>query len=300
MATQPAPSNRHRSIRLRSVRAVMVVIIPMVVSLAWIARIARTQRQHVAAIERAGGHVGYRYRWPLTRPAESKWARRALTWLGERLGRDYLETATCVQIYNSAASHAELTHVAGLGRLEALSVHSERIADVDLDNLRDLSRLHTLTIEAPHITDDGLRRISAVPGLRVVLIGEADITDDGLEALAKLRQLTDLFIVDTPVTERGVRKLQHTLPALRVLRYHFPLVRPNNRELTLVAKGAPPLATELNDALLRELELTLGELDLEVRKMQERLPTLRATRLPRIQSLGDLSILGSDTPPAAR
>src|SRR5262249_25028220 len=136
--------------------------------LGWTVQRANVQRDAVAAIERAGGHVYYDWQcdpngMPLPVASASEDASASVLgapphWpsaLVKGLGVDYFGHVVTVDM-ESRGSDAVLAHVGTLGRLEHLSLTASRLSDARLAHLGQLSHLQELTLGGTGITDAGL------------------------------------------------------------------------------------------------------------------------------------------------
>src|SRR3954453_23726474 len=100
MPDQRLPASRRRWLRI-SVRAVLLLVLLIGGLLGWMVRAARIQRDAVAAIDGAGGHVLYDWEWENGYPKnDGPWAPE---WLVDRLGIDCFGSVVHVEF--SVFSH---------------------------------------------------------------------------------------------------------------------------------------------------------------------------------------------------
>jgi hypothetical protein len=93
----------------------------------------------------------------------------------------------------------------------------EDLCDAGLVHLQGLSRLRELTLRSTKVTDAGLVHLRGVKGLESLDLRYTKVTDAGLAHLAPLTRLRTLDLRGTNVTGPGVRKLNQTLPKVRIL-----------------------------------------------------------------------------------
>ncbi len=99
MPAEPAARLLRKYLRF-SVRGLLVLVLVIAAALGWLVRGARTQRHAVAAIERAGGSVGYHSGWTHSPfpDAQEWWAPK---WLVDAIGIDYFDLVDSVGFYGS-------------------------------------------------------------------------------------------------------------------------------------------------------------------------------------------------------
>ena len=104
MPGQPTSSSWRHRLRL-STSALMIVVLVLGVVFGWILLRAQSQRDAVAAIKQANGHVGYNWEYKNDQPSHGKlWAPE---WLLGLLGVDYFGQVVSVGLYDTV-SDAEL------------------------------------------------------------------------------------------------------------------------------------------------------------------------------------------------
>jgi hypothetical protein len=142
ICTRPPLSPWRRYLRF-SVRGLIVVVLVFGGWLGWTVRSARIQREAVAAITNARGHVTYDWRWSKGKsiPGGKPWAP---SWPVDLMGVDYFAHVTLVVV--SGATDAELVQVGRLTRVQSLSLHGSCITDAGLSHLNGLHAggLHAL------------------------------------------------------------------------------------------------------------------------------------------------------------
>jgi len=215
MLAGPVSRPRRRYLRF-SVRGLIVVVFVIGAALGWIVRSARMQRDAVAAVERAGGSVGYDLGWT-DDPALRNRGSWAPAWLVDTLGVDYFVGVVDAS-FSGNCSDRELAHTGHLSRLEQLSLTRSRISDAGLVHLRGLAHLSWIGLSDTQVTDAGLVHLKGLTSLSGIDLSRTQVTDAGL---ANLKGLTNLSTVDlrgTQVTDAGVNELKNALPSLTVLR----------------------------------------------------------------------------------
>lgn len=128
----------------------------------------------------------------------------------ERL--EVLRLRACERIDDAA-----LEAIAGAEALVRLELTKSRITDAGLAHLAGLARLEVLSVSIhPGASDAGLARlVAALPRLRALGAGSTGFGDRALAAVSGRESLTALAIPDTRVTDAGLSRLE--LPALRRL-----------------------------------------------------------------------------------
>jgi internalin A len=211
-----------RTIRLRtgwlrfSVRGLMLVVVATGVWLGWLARNARIQREAVASIKRAGGHVLYDWQWKnghLIRGAKPSEGR----WMSDFLGVDYFHDVTGDFLLGTDSSDDELESIGRLTRVELLILGGSRVTDRGLSHLRGMRALQLLEVFSPHVTDDGLAHLAGLSTLRHLNLSHNGVTDRGLRHLVGLANLRTLRMRRTRVTYRGLEPLRQALPCCEFL-----------------------------------------------------------------------------------
>jgi hypothetical protein len=254
---QVLPISRRRWRRM-SIRGLIFVVIAVAAGLGWVVRCARTQREAVAAIERAGGYV----RYYSERTDDTGWWRRWLSFCVSQLGvdhRDYIENVYSARVWNDEA----LEQAGRLSGLVELDAARSCISDGGLVQLAGLTNLAFLDLEATQVSDTGLAQLKALTSLSALDLRGTRVTDAGLEHLTELTKLELLMIdlawrgpvdgpaqVDGPaepsnfrryeptITATGIKRLEQALPSLTVQHSHSVLVR-SARERTF-ANLSPP------------------------------------------------------------
>jgi len=229
-----------------SLRGLLVMVLAIGTVLGWVVRSARIQRDAVAAIERAGGHVEYDYEYPHgigTRNGEP-WAPK---WLVNLIGLDYFAHVAWVDLSGTrpdavmpyvgqlnrieslilphsygvrsdadrqwlglgyGITDAGLLHVAALTRLRSLDLSTDDVTDAGLAHLKGLTELQVLFLFDTQVTDAGLAHLKGLSSLRVLLLGDTDVTDAGLAHLERLASLETLQLDRTKVDDAGLTHLK--------------------------------------------------------------------------------------------
>ena len=215
MLDAPIARPWRRFLRL-SVRGLIVVVLVIGSWLGWLVRSARIQREAVAAIQKAGGHVFYDWEWTNGNsiPARNPWAPR---WLIDLIGVDYFDHVTYVSLSPNGADDAAITQVGRLTRLQVLW-HDQRswdcdfipstLSDAGLLHLTGLTDLSLLCIRGSRVTDGGLLHLKSFTNLTGLYLDGNRLTDAGLAHLAALKHLTSLSLVGTQITDAGLVHLK--------------------------------------------------------------------------------------------
>ena len=86
------------------------------------------------------------------------------------------------------------------------------------ESLRDLKSLRNLWAIKSRVIDASLVHVKSLPALQMLDLKGTLVTDSGLEHLSGLVNLKTLFVTDTKITEAGCKKLQESLPHLKINR----------------------------------------------------------------------------------
>ncbi len=130
--------------------------------------------------------------------------------LGETMG------STVTPSVGNGVTDDGLTAIAGLAKLESISLSGTKVTDEGLSVLTRLPSLQAVGIESSQITDAGLRHFAEIRQLKGLGIGSSQITDRGVEALLKCPSLQSLHVADTKITAAGLARL-NSLPTLKML-----------------------------------------------------------------------------------
>jgi internalin A len=186
-----------------SVRGLIVIVLVIGVSLGWLVRSARIQREAVAVITRAGG-VKYNWGWtsedynPGVKPLKPGN-------LAGRIGIDYFAHVTDVRLFWSSQSINEaIVQVGRLNRLERLTVHQFSVSDARVAQLKGLTNVSQLTLDAVECTDAGLAQLSGLTNLSKLDLSATEVTDAGLPKLRRLTKLSELVPMATRITDAGL------------------------------------------------------------------------------------------------
>jgi hypothetical protein len=155
--SQPQGGSRWRYVRF-SIRGLIILVLVIGCGFGWIVRMARIQRDAVAAIENTGGHAWYD--WEETnRESDAHAPPWWPAWLVERVGVDYFGHVVAVGVGSTKGSDADLAQVGRLGRLEQLSLNGTSVTDSGMTHLKGLTGLKLLELETIKITDAGVREL---------------------------------------------------------------------------------------------------------------------------------------------
>ena len=113
---------------------------------------------------------------------------------------------------------AKLACLAGLDKVQKLTLNSTKITDAGLDAVKGLGSLKKVYLVDTAVTDAGVEKLKGIAGLQVLSLVGTQTTDAGLEHLKGLGELQLLFLAGTKVTDDGVKKLQEALPKLKIER----------------------------------------------------------------------------------
>ncbi len=239
MPAESASRSWRRYLRF-SVRGLIALVLVIGAGMGWLVRSARIQRDAVAAIERAGGHVAYEL--PLgngqyIRAYAPFWPRLMV----DALGIEYVGQIVRVRLPREASDEgmvhvarlsgpfelllsatevtdAGLVHLDGLKNLTNLYLANTHVTDAGLVHLKGQSNLRLLVLSSSTISDAGLVHLKGLASLSDVNLSSTQVTDAGLVHLTRLTNLSVLALRGTQVTDGGARQLQRALPSLKIIR----------------------------------------------------------------------------------
>jgi hypothetical protein len=118
----------------------------------------------------------------------------------------------------TAIRNDDLSRLALLRQLSALSVMGTQISDDGLSHLAGISSLQELNVAGTQINGSGFRHLSGLGKLSTLLCGGCvQITDGSLVHLKSLPQLTILGLIDTGITDAGLLTIGQ-IPTLKELK----------------------------------------------------------------------------------
>jgi hypothetical protein len=189
----PTPARRRFWPRF-TLRALLVMVMVLCLSLGWWTHRWREQRQIVERIERMG-MVRYDYEPKNWTPGTFK------GWLLDTLGHDAFFQVGQANVFDRELIR-DLPRLPGLNHVE---IRVNNLGDADLVSLAQCDKLEWLEIgsswylfeeefQPSRITDDGVRILAEIPTLRYLEIRNATISDAGVQALTESPSLRELEI----------------------------------------------------------------------------------------------------------
>ncbi len=238
----PAAKRKRRRF-VFSVRTLIVAILVFGVVMGWKVRKAVTQKEAVAAVQKAGGYVVYEdeiVNGKQTFRRNSFWPE----WLVARIGEEYFREVYEVDFYEETMTDDELIPVGTLGRLQVLRLAGSKLTDAGLAHLKGLSHLRELNLEMATfpLTDASMIHLARLTALRKLDLHSSTlsgfkiqhrISNVGLAQLSKLVNLEEIALDGrSGISETGLMHLAK-LPHLKHLTILYPI--------------------EINDACLAEI-----------------------------------------------
>jgi hypothetical protein len=202
---QPSPKTWRHLLRF-SLRGLMIVVLVVGGGLGWIVHRAQVQHDSVAEIREAGGIVLYEWQFKNGLPTGNG-TPRASSWLEKRIGVDYFQNVTYVEL-PSSGSDRELVAIGHLYRLETLTLDGASVSDLGLSHLTGLTGLRSLSLAHTHVTDAGMVTLQSFRSLEDLDLSMTKITDAGLIHLRGLRNLSKLSLQMTGITDAGLVQLR--------------------------------------------------------------------------------------------
>jgi hypothetical protein len=217
-----------------SILCLLLLFVVVAVPCSWLAtemKAARKQREAVAAIEKAGGKVGYDYEpdpylVPDAEPPGPAWLRKLLgndlfvsVTVASIIARDAIGDAELefleglpqlqeLELGGGMVSGAGLGRIAELPQIQRLVLAGTDVSDAGLQRLKGLTRLQSLDLESTNVSDAGLQYLEGMTRLQELELDETRVGDAGLEHLRGLTQLDSLDLTSTEVTDAGLEHLK--------------------------------------------------------------------------------------------
>ena len=202
------------------IRLLLQVLAVLVVAIGgwtgWILYTARVQNDAVAAIERAGGVVGYDWELrdgPLVPTPKPPW----LKWIVDHVGVDCFTNVVWVNL-GKKATDAELARVGKLGLVDHLDARDSTITDAGLAHLKGLTALRYLNLSDTPITDAGLAHLKGLTRLETLHLSSTRVTEAGLASLEPLKNLQTLGLWKADISDERALELQRSIPRARTSR----------------------------------------------------------------------------------
>lgn len=128
---------------------------------------------------------------------------------------------TLLLFSDSRVTDAGMKNLGGLRSLRVFILgsspaHRNQITDEGLAYLAGLTKLETLSVSQSLVTDAGLVHLKNLTNLGWLGLSGSLVTDQGLMHLEKLNNLKDVHLYGTQVTEKGVANLQRALPKAKI------------------------------------------------------------------------------------
>jgi len=112
----------------------------------------------------------------------------------------------------------ELAHLKWLTNLSELDLASTSVSDAGLARLKGLANLRCLDFSFTPVNDAGLAHLNGLTNLSELRLDGTQVTDAGLVHLIRMTKLAELNLWRTKVTDAGAKKLQQSLPSLKITR----------------------------------------------------------------------------------
>jgi len=225
-------SSPPRSRRFRfSLRAMLLLVTIIAVSLGWTINKARQQKVAAVALMKLGGQISCTSDEPTTILekiraviGEDPHTNALLVDLSDAKFADsdlaYLRAFPNLLTFwarDSRITDAGLAHLGGLSKLSGLDLAGTQVTDAGLVHLRRLKQIVVLDLSGIHLTDAGLVHLRGLSHLRTLGLANTQVTDAGLSELRGLSQLEALHLHGTQVTDVGVAELKAALPNCNII-----------------------------------------------------------------------------------
>jgi len=117
-----------------------------------------------------------------------------------------------LQLVGTNVTDADLVHLRGLAKLEALGLKSTAVTGSGLAQLTDLRKLNFINLANTQLTDAEMPTLGKLAGITGLNLSNTKITDAGLIHLQSMGRLTKLNLTGTAVTDAGVAEAKKWLP----------------------------------------------------------------------------------------
>ncbi|PHS13737.1 MAG: hypothetical protein COA78_06505 [Blastopirellula sp.] len=182
-----------------SLRALLMVITPLILWLGWYVNLVHYQRSTAEALQADGFSVYYDYH--IADPAGDP------PWLASWIGIDFCSSVVMVQGYQhrdlSLKHLGRLQHIDSLKRLQISINHSDEATFVAIGKLH---QLEDLLLSTPPFPPEQLKHLISLKHLESIDITQP-IGDEGIAALCNLKQLKKIRISSEQLTQSGIQQL---------------------------------------------------------------------------------------------
>lgn len=140
---------------------------------------------------------------------------RSETW---KTLKDRFRNVLSLDLGETKTDDEAIAWIATLPKLEDLNLLRTPITRAGIQSL-SAKRLKKLNVDdCSGMDDSAVDEIAKMKSLEFLHVGKTKITDVGLAKLARLESLKDLILNDTQVSDEAVRKLQQSLPMVKIKR----------------------------------------------------------------------------------
>lgn len=203
---QAGPRVRVRRWFRLGLRSLMVLVLIVGGGLGWFVRQSHEQRDAVAAIGQAGGHVVYDWDWgSATRREASGGQGRWQGWLINLLGPESVGTIKSVGFSGGKAADALMARVGRFRELAALHLNgSQGVTDAGLAHLRNLTEMRELDLSFTGVQGSGLECLKGMWWLEQLNLIKIPVENQVLIEIAGLRSLEKLDLTGKNLTDAGL------------------------------------------------------------------------------------------------
>lgn len=184
----------------------------------WQVRLARQQREAVAAIQASGNFVRYDWEYvggKLVEDATPGWP----GWLRRAIGEEYFQQIVEINLsYGGDPRNRQVETPLGAERLAAilstypslrhLYLPGHLATDRVMATVGGLGSLESLEIYGKGVTKAGMAHVRGLRNLKTLRVGDAGLGDDALAHLAPLVRLEHLDLGGNPITDAGMAHLK--------------------------------------------------------------------------------------------
>ena len=206
-----APVGRRFGLRACAMAGILTASICLLTA-NWILDVQQ-ERKAADEIERLGGRVHYAWRLDEKIQVASAKSDPAPGWL---LPGDAFLSGVFLPGCHEESLDQKLACLKRLRNLRWLDLSNAGITDAALVHVAGLARLESLSLRFTPITDEGVRLLESSARLKWLDLTNTRVTDDSLPRLAMLVQLERLKLRGTRVSPAGVAWLRKRLPTARI------------------------------------------------------------------------------------
>ena len=211
----------------------MVLVLITGGGLGWVIYRARVQREAVAAITRAGGEFAYSWQRSNGLPVLPRQKPPWPEWVRNRIGPDFLGTATFVRLMGARCDDESLRAACRLPALRELWVENTTATELVVEDIRYLKKLEKFVLNQKDITARPLRHLREMAELRDLKLGKIPLRDEDMKFLRRLTKLERLMLPSrTELTDNWLPNLEGKANLSSLMLYNVAITTDGLRQLS--------------------------------------------------------------------